>query len=89
MLNVRDTLVGHDGNNYVVIDHGDGTYAWYFHIQQDGAIVERGIFVDHGAQLASVGNVGCSLTGQIHYVVMNVSYFNSRFSMSFQSLFEM
>ena len=28
--------------NYVVIDHGDGTYAGYWHLEQNGALVEVG-----------------------------------------------
>ena len=31
--------------NYVVIDHGDGTYAGYWHLEQNGALVEVGDLV--------------------------------------------
>lgn len=55
-------------NNFIAVDHGDGTVARYLHIQK-GSIVRRSGAVRQGDELAKVGNVGNSLTGHIHFVV--------------------
>lgn len=55
-------------NNFIEVDHGDGTIARYLHIQK-GSIVRRSGAVRQGDVLAKVGNVGKSLTGHIHFVV--------------------
>jgi hypothetical protein len=67
----RDTFTGNGSdkpNNFITIDHGDGTFGRYLHIQQ-GSIVKRSGTVKQGDVLAKVGNVGNSLTGHIHFVV--------------------
>jgi hypothetical protein len=52
-------------NNLVEVTHTDGTIVRYVHIQQNSAIVNERDPVDQGDHLASVGNVGNSLTGHI------------------------
>lgn len=65
----------HDGrgkgkpNNLVEVDHGDGTVGRYLHIQKGSATVAVGDKVAQGDRLASVGNVGNSFTGHIHFEV--------------------
>jgi hypothetical protein len=71
----RDNFTGNGSgkpNNFITIDHGDGTFGRYLHIQQ-GSIVRRSGAVRQGDVLAKVGNVGNSLTGHIHFVVEDSS----------------
>jgi len=59
-------------NNQVVVDQGDGTFAFYLHIQK-GSVPTKfrtvGTAVSQGDQIADVGCVGNSLTGHIHFMV--------------------
>lgn len=73
VLRVTDTNSGHGkgkANNIIEVDHGDGTVGRYLHIQRNSGKVSPGDRVSQGEQLASVGNVGNSLTGHIHFDVM-------------------
>lgn len=56
-------------NNYVLIDHLDGTWGEYLHIQQDGACVAIGESVEQGDAIALSGNVGISLLPHLHFAV--------------------
>ena len=68
----------HDGfgtsapNNQIMVDHGDGTVAYYLHIQK-GSVPTRfrtlNAKVNKGDEIAEVGCVGLSLTGHIHFMV--------------------
>jgi len=66
----------HDGiggtNNQITVDHGDGTVAFYLHIQK-GSVPTRlrtiSAVVNQGDEIAEVGCVGNSLTGHIHFMV--------------------
>lgn len=67
---VTDTHDGIGGdNNEISVTHSDGTIASYLHIQNGSAKVTVGQAVAAGDQLASVGSVGNSLTGHIHFMV--------------------
>ena len=75
---VVDSNSGHDDNNFIEVTHSDNSIARYLHIQQDSAVVSTGtptspVNVAQGDTLASVGNVGNSLTGHIHFVVVGPS----------------
>jgi hypothetical protein len=70
----------HDGiggtNNQITVDHGDGTVAFYLHIQKGSATARLrtiGAVVNQGDQIAEVGCVGNSLTGHIHFMVRPTS----------------
>ena len=61
------TLVwSHDGYlgvvNYLVIDHGDGTFATYWHLSENGLKVKVGDKVERGDWIAVSGNTGNSST---------------------------
>jgi murein DD-endopeptidase MepM/ murein hydrolase activator NlpD len=68
--------VSHDGNgvlaknNYVVVDHGDGTSAWYLHLQKDGCRLRIGQHVAQGERIAASGNVGRSMRPHLHFEVL-------------------
>src|SRR5262249_41407099 len=67
--------VRHDGNwytkpnNYVIVDHGDGTLAGYIHIRQNGNSVSVGQRVLRGQRIAASGNVGHSMLPHLHFMV--------------------
>lgn len=56
-------------NNKIIVDHGDGTFGEYLHIQVNSAKVKPTNKVKQGDVLALAGNVGNSLTGHIHFQV--------------------
>src|SRR5262249_35707562 len=56
-------------NNYVVIDHGDGTFSHYLHIKQGGSYVAVGRKVEQGERIAASGNVGRSMMPHLHFDV--------------------
>jgi murein DD-endopeptidase MepM/ murein hydrolase activator NlpD len=58
-----------NGNNFVVVQHFDGTVGRYFHFPADGASVEEGQRVYRGDQLGVVGNTGCSSNAHLHFEV--------------------
>ena len=45
-------------SNYVIIDHSDGTRAYYGHFMQNGVVVEPGELVAQGQQIGLAGNTG-------------------------------
>ena len=55
--------------NYVVIEHSDGTFAEYFHLQKEGVIVTRGEKVVRGQHIALSGNTGYTNTPHLHFGV--------------------
>ena len=59
--------------NYVVIDHGDGTYSEYYHLRQLGAIVEPGEQVCAGQVIGLCGNTGYSSGPHLHFAVTDAS----------------
>jgi murein DD-endopeptidase MepM/ murein hydrolase activator NlpD len=72
---VSKVVVTHDGhgyrapNNYVVIDHGDGSSGWYLHLQKGGSLVRVGERVVQGQKIAKSGHVGRSLAPHLHFHV--------------------
>lgn len=64
-----DNGQGYGEHNYVYIEHGDGTLAFYAHLMQYSVNVEPGDTVDTGQQFASSGNSGESDEPHIHFGV--------------------
>jgi murein DD-endopeptidase MepM/ murein hydrolase activator NlpD len=56
-------------NNLVVVDHGDGTFAQYMHLTEDGALVEIGDAVARGDTLGLSGATGLAGYPHLHFVV--------------------
>lgn len=70
VTSVIDTNDGIGGdNNEIEVQHADGSVASYLHILHKSAQVLVGGSVSQGDRLASVGSVGHSLTGHIHFHV--------------------
>lgn len=53
--------------NYVILDHGDGTYSLYNHLLHKGALVEEGDQVCAGETIGLCGNTGYSFAPHLHY----------------------
>ncbi len=60
-------------SNYVVIDHGDGTYSEYHHLQQFGAVVAEGDAVCSGQVIGLCGNTGYTSGPHLHYAVTDAA----------------
>lgn len=55
--------------NYVVVLHDDGTTGEYYHLQQDGALVDAGERVRAGQLIGLSGNTGHSALPHLHFAV--------------------
>ncbi len=60
--------------NYIIIYHRDGTFAYYYHLQQNGAAVSVGDRVNAGQVIGLSGNTGWSTTPHLHFVVKKPQY---------------
>ncbi len=57
-----------DGN-YDIIQHNDGTTASYFHLNFNGALVEKGAIVKRGQAIGISGMTGFTTIPHLHFVV--------------------
>ena len=55
--------------NYIVILHGDGTTGEYYHLQQNGALIDVGDHVVAGQKIALSGNTGHTTMPHLHFAV--------------------
>jgi murein DD-endopeptidase MepM/ murein hydrolase activator NlpD len=53
--------------NYIVIDHGNGEFSLYGHIQKGSARVKVGQRVKQGDPIAAIGASGSSMFPHLHY----------------------
>lgn len=58
------------GGNWVIINHGGGREAWYFHLKQNSVAVTLGQNVKSGQQIGLVGSSGCSFGPHLHFQSM-------------------
>jgi murein DD-endopeptidase MepM/ murein hydrolase activator NlpD len=59
------------GGNFVLLDLGDGAYAFYAHLQPGSLTVTKGDRVHEGQVLARVGNTGNSTEPHLHFHVVD------------------
>lgn len=57
--------------NHIVVDHGDGTYAAYAHLQRRSLRVTEGQRVEVGDHIADCGNSGNSTEPHLHFQLMD------------------
>lgn len=57
--------------NHIVLDHGDGVYSLYAHLQRSSATVRVGDRVDAGHRLGVVGNSGNTSEPHLHFQLMD------------------
>jgi len=55
--------------NFIVVMHDDGTTGEYYHLQQDGALVDEGERVEAGQQIGLSGNTGHTALPHLHFAV--------------------
>jgi murein DD-endopeptidase MepM/ murein hydrolase activator NlpD len=55
--------------NYILIKHVDGTFAWYVHLQKDGAMVQIGDEVTTGQPIGLSGQTGFASKPHLHFMV--------------------
>jgi hypothetical protein len=63
--------------NYVVIDHGNGEFGLYGHIQQGSADVKVGDRVKRGAPIAAIGASGSSMFPHLHFELQTAADTNA------------
>lgn len=61
--------------NYVIVLHNDGTTGAYYHLRQDGALVQAGDSVRRGQQIAWSGNTGRTAEPHLHFAVYRADAF--------------
>lgn len=59
--------------NYIIIDHGDGTAAHYWHLQKEGVLVNMGDTVIQGQAIGKSGNTGYSAFPHLHFEVVQLT----------------
>jgi murein DD-endopeptidase MepM/ murein hydrolase activator NlpD len=63
--------VGNVDGNHVVIDHGNGLYSFYAHLQPGSVQVQVGDTVQTGDQLGLLGNTGNTSAPHLHFHIMS------------------
>ncbi|MBT8387671.1 MAG: peptidoglycan DD-metalloendopeptidase family protein, partial [Ignavibacteria bacterium] len=58
-----------DNGNYVIIEHADGTFGWYWHFRKNSITVEPGEQVQKGQMLGYAGSSGFSSDAHLHFEV--------------------
>ena len=59
--------------NFIIIDHGDSTFAMYAHLTVNGSLVEVGDSVDAGQSIALSGNTGWSTGPHLHFEIKDLT----------------
>jgi len=67
---VTEAGKGRGENNYIVIDHGDNTYAIYMHLKFEGALAEVGDVVEQGQEIGLSGVTGLAGYPHLHFIVV-------------------
>ena len=76
MNGIESDLMGnmdeeHPGGNYIIMDIGNGKYAYFGHLKRGSITVEQGQIVTAGIVLGRIGNSGYSTHPHLHMHVQN------------------
>lgn len=64
------------GGNFVVLDHGDGEFTFFAHLQNGSQKAKKGDRVAAGQEIGRVGNSGDSFWPHLHFQVMTSASFD-------------
>jgi hypothetical protein len=67
----KSFTVATQGGNFVVLDHGNGFFTFYGHLQPKSVVVNVGDTIKRGQALARLGNTGNTSAPHLHFHVMN------------------
>lgn len=70
----RDATRKAGEENFVIVHHGDSTFARYYHLTTDGALVAVGQSVAAGDTIARSGDSGSSAGPHLHFDVTRTCY---------------
>jgi len=56
-----------DDGNYIIIEHDDGTFCWYWHFRKNSLTVEEGEAIQAEQILGLVGSSGYSTDAHLHF----------------------
>ena len=59
------------GGNYVIIDHGDGEFSYFAHMQPGSVRVKKGDRVQQGQPIGQIGFAGDAFIPHLHYMLMD------------------
>ncbi len=63
----RNTAMGNEPANYVIIDNGNGWHSIYYHLREDSILVHVGESVVAGQVLGLAGSSGSSTLAHLHF----------------------
>ena len=63
--------------NYIVILHSDGTTGEYYHLSENGALVDEGDIVTQGQKIGFSGNTGHTTMPHLHFAVYRATEWGS------------
>ena len=66
---IGDTSCGGGYGNYIIIQHGDGNYTLYGHMDTNSIKVKEGDVVKQGQVIGLVGSTGSSTGGHLHFEI--------------------
>jgi murein DD-endopeptidase MepM/ murein hydrolase activator NlpD len=72
--------------NYLILQHSDGTYSKYMHMQKSGVLVERGDSVSKSQLIGYAGSTGNSTMAHLHLVCYSINDEGKK--ITFPTLFE-
>jgi murein DD-endopeptidase MepM/ murein hydrolase activator NlpD len=79
----RDSIGFAAPANFVAIDHGDGTVAWYLHLRKDGVEVPVGARVQGGDEIARSGWTGRAMIPHLHFHVTRAAMYDQTIPVTF------
>lgn len=67
----EDAIDRNLGGNYVILDHGNGEFSYFAHMQPGSVRVKKGDRVRQGQPIGQIGFAGDAFIPHLHYMLMN------------------